>query len=134
MDRKTSSRDSSKALRLRCPLNAPPSQLAQHSGTERPSSTAAATSVWKPRMSTQSKATSRGFFRPRTSRRTTPRMACEGSTLSLAQKRQHRLIWCLAEPPAKPGIARPRLPSDTRLVRMAAETRVPRVLAWESLR
>ena len=129
IDRSTSSSsDSSKALRLRCPSYVWPRQLAQHSGVERPPSTADATSVWYPRMSTQSKATSSGFLRRFTSRATTPRMASAGSTRSLAQNRQQRLIWCLASP----GIRRPRLASDTRSTRMAEATRAASVLAWDS--
>jgi hypothetical protein len=74
-DRSTNSSDSSNALRLRCPSYVWPSQLAQHSGTDRPLSTAAAISTLKPRTSTQSRATSSGFFRFRTSARTTPAIA-----------------------------------------------------------
>ena len=54
-----------------------------------------------------------------------PAMASSVSIRSLAQNRQHRLIWCLTIP----FIARPMLASDTRSTRMAAPTRIASVLA-----
>src|SRR5829696_2555844 len=55
-------------------------------------------------------------------------MASAGSTRSLLQNRQHRLIWCLA----LPSILRPMFASDARSTRMAEATSAASVLAWDS--
>jgi len=101
------------------------SHEAQHSGTARPLITAAAISVWKSRMSTQSTATSSGFLRFLRTFLATPRMASAVSTRGLSQNRQHRLIWCLT----LPTIPRPMLASEARSTRMAEATSTASVLA-----
>src|SRR5829696_1738920 len=55
-------------------------------------------------------------------------MASAGSTRSLLQNRQHRLIWCLA----LPSILRPMFASDARSTRMAEASSAASVLAWDS--
>src|SRR5262249_27548370 len=91
--------------------------------------TAAAMRVWKERMSVQSRATTNGFFRRRRhSWRIRPCMASLTWTRGLAQKRQVRLILCLAVAP--PRSLRPMLARETRPTRRAAAARWARVLAW----
>src|SRR5215469_5373753 len=89
-------------------------------------------SVWKERMSVQSRATIRGFLRRLHKRAMTPRMASLTVTRRLLVKRQVRLIWCLAE--LSPASCRPMAARETRPTLRVAATSWARVLVWLSRR